>query len=65
MRIETLLPVLLGDSVRIEAKSHMVLGEAVHSANGSVGVEVGIKLIHSLDRENLATFLQPLWAELF
>ena len=65
MRIETPFSFHLGDSVRVETESHMVLGEVVHSMNGSVGVEVGIKLIHSLDRENLATFLKPLWAELF
>jgi hypothetical protein len=64
MRVETPLSLHLGDPVRIEAGSHMVFGEIVHCTNGSVGVEVGVKLIHSLNRENLAMFLQPLWAEL-
>src|SRR4051812_24869502 len=62
MRIETTLPLNLGDSVRVEAGKHMVLGEIVRQTNGSVGVEVGLKLVQSLNRENLATFLRPPWA---
>ena len=64
MRIETPLSFRLGDSVRVEPGNHIVLGEIVHRSNGFVGVEVGLKLIHSLSSDNLATFLQPPWAEL-
>jgi len=64
MRIETPLLFHLGDSVRVEAGRHILLAEIVHRSEGSVGVEVGLKLVRSLNRENLATFLQPPWAEL-
>ena len=64
MRIETPLSFHLGDSVRVEAGNHIELGEIIHRTSGSVGVEVGLKLVHSLNREDLVTFLQPPWAEL-
>jgi PilZ domain len=63
MRIETTSPFHIGDAVRVDLQDFMVLAEVVHYAVISERAEVGLKLVHSLSREDLDRFLQPVWAE--
>ena len=64
IRIETTSPFHIGDAVRVDLQDFMVLAEVVHYVAISERVEVGLKLVHSLDLEDLDRFVQPLWAEL-
>jgi PilZ domain len=64
IRIEATSPFHIGDAVRVDLQDFMVLAEVVHYIVISERVEVGLKLVHSLDLEDLDRFVQPLWAEL-
>jgi hypothetical protein len=64
MRIEANLAFRAGDAVRVDLPNLVVLAEVVHHVDAAQGSEVGLKLVHSLDREQLARFMQPLWTEL-
>jgi len=63
MRIETTSSFYIGDAVRIDLPNFILLAEVVHYAVISERMEVGVKLFHSLDKDDLERFLQPLWAE--
>lgn len=65
MRIEANLPFRAGDAVRVDLPDFIVLAEVVHHADAVQGREVGLKLVHSLDREQLERMMQSLWTELF
>jgi PilZ domain-containing protein len=64
MRINAALPFSVGDAVRVDLAKFMVLAEVIHVASVSDTLEVGLKLIHSLDREQLDKFVKSLWSEL-
>ena len=65
MRIHAALPFGIGDAVRVDLPKFMVLAEVVHATSVSETAEVGLKLIHSLDCEQLDNLLESLGAELF
>jgi hypothetical protein len=64
MRIDAALPFRVGDAVRVDLASFMVLAEVIHVTSASDTLKVGLKLIHSLDREQLDKFVNSLWSEL-
>jgi len=61
MRIEANLPFHTGDALRVDLPNFMLLGEVAHHADAPQRSQVGLQLIHSLHREQLARFVQPLW----
>jgi PilZ domain-containing protein len=64
MRIDAALPFGIGDAVRVDLQNFMILGEVIHVTSVSETVEVGLKLIHSLDCAQLDDLLKSQWAEL-
>jgi PilZ domain len=62
MRLQTALPLAVGDAVRVDLPRFTVLAEVIHRSNIGEEAEVGLKLVHSLDREQLDNCL-AVWNE--
>lgn len=62
MRLQTPLPLAVRDAVRVDLPRFTVLAEVVHRSKVAERVEVGLKLVHSLDREQLEKCLAG-WSE--
>lgn len=65
MRIETSLKAEAGDALRIEVPGLTVLSEVTRFEGGPVLNVLGMKLLHSLNHDELAAWLEPsVWEEL-
>jgi hypothetical protein len=64
MRIETTLPVHVGNEVRVNLPSFLVVAEVVHYAVGTHRYDFGLKLARPLNAEELDQCIQPdRWAK--
>jgi hypothetical protein len=64
MRIETSLPVQVGDEVRVDLPRFMVMAEVVHYAVGAQRYDAGLKLARPLNSEELHQCVRPdSWAK--
>jgi hypothetical protein len=64
MRIETTLPVHVGDEVRVDLPGFLVAAEVVHYAMGAQRYDVGLKLARALNAEELEQCVEPQsWAK--